>query len=267
MINKIHLIVFSKNRACQADALLQSIEKNGKQINKISALIQPTTFEHAQSYIRLCKMHPKVNIVYQKNFRSDLLKIIQENIFSNLMFATDDGLCFMEFPFCPEPDWERVASISLRLGRNSRYCHPADEHYFPPKFQATSSLLAWHWRKAQGDFRVVYSLDAHIYPRDRFLNLLEKIDFENPNQLEDRLNRFFSEDAPERMLCPEQSCYVSLPINRVNTEFANRSGLQYPVSEEELLARFLSGQRLDVKNIVSSVPNGPHQEYPLRWIQ
>jgi len=113
---------------------------------------------------------------------------------------------------------------------------------------------------------VVYSLDAHIYPRKRILELMARFDFQNPNQLEDRLNRFGAQDAPDWMLCPEQSCYVSLPINRVNSEFSNRAGLEHPVSEQDLLEKFLSGQRLDIDGIVTSQPTGPHQEYPLVWI-
>ena len=114
---------------------------------------------------------------------------------------------------------------------------------------------------------MAYSLDAHIYPRKRILEVLQRFGFSNPNQLEDRLNRFCAKDAPEWMLCPEQSCYVSLPINRVNTEFANRAGLRYPVSEEELVTKFLAGDRLDAAKIVSSQPIGPHQEYPLVWMR
>jgi hypothetical protein len=200
-------------------------------------------------------------------FSRDLLELLESAHEETIVFCTDDGLFFAPPPSLREPDWEKVAGVSLRLGRNARFCHPADEHYPIPKFQITGNLLAWRWRRARGDFRVAYSLDAHIYPRKRILEVLQRFDFSNPNQLEDRLNRFCAKDAPEWMLCPEQSCYVSLPINRVNTEFANRAGLRYPVSEEELVTKFLAGDRLDAAKIVSSQPIGPHQEYPLVWMR
>jgi hypothetical protein len=206
-------------------------------------------------------------VVWQEEtvFRKDLTNLLEAMSGEPVMFCTDDGLFFRPIPIFTEPDWNRVAALSLRLGRNSCYCHPANEHYPTPKFQRHGELLAWRWRKASGDFRVVYSLDAHIYPRKKILELLGKFEFQNPNQLEDRLNSYGAADARDWMLCPEQSCYVSLPVNRVNTEFPNRAGLKYPVSEKDLLAKFLSGQRLDIDRIVTSPPIGPHQEYPLRW--
>lgn len=201
----------------------------------------------------------------QQEFTTDLRHLLLAGTDTAVMFCTDDGLFYRSAPLLPEPNWNGVAGISLRMGRASSYSHPANESYSAPKFQKDKTVLAWRWRKAKGDFRVVYSLDAHIYPRKRILDLLSKFEFQNPNQLEDRLNKFGATDAPDWMLCPPQSCYVSLPINRVNTEFANRAGLKYPVSEEDLLVKFLSGQRLDIDRIVTSPPIGPHQEYPLAW--
>ena len=209
---------------------------------------------------------PLVTWREQADFQNDLTEILEGMSGEAVMFCTDDGIFYRPIPPLPEPDWDRVVGISLRLGRNCRYCHPANERYPIPKFQTHGELLAWPWRKARGDFRVAYSLDAHLYPSRRILDLLKKFEFVNPNQLEDRLNRFGVVDAPDWMLCPEQSGYVSLPVNRVQSEFANRAGLQFPISENELLSKFLSGKRLDIRRIVTSIPIGPHQEFPLRWV-
>jgi len=209
---------------------------------------------------------PQVTWKEQAGFQKDLTDLLEAMPGEAVMFCTDDGLFYRSIPALPQPDWDQVAGISLRLGRNCRYCHPANEDYPAPKFREQGEFLAWRWRKARGDFRVVYSLDAHVYPRKRILELFKRFDFENPNQLEDRLNRFGSRDAPDWMLCPAQSCYVSLPINRVNSEFPNRAGRHHPAPEKELLEKFLAGQTLDIEHIVNPPPIGPHQEYPLRWI-
>ena len=257
--------MFSRNRACQLDGLMRSLRQRLRDSWPVSVLWLGGNRNHARGYQILREQWPETCWKEQVEFKRDLQELLGNSSEETIMFCTDDGLFFASPPNLPEPNWQRVAAVSLRLGRNCRYSHPANEHYRTPPFRGDGNLLAWRWKQAQGDFRVVYSLDAHIYPRSRMLKLLSRFDFTNPNQLEDRLNRYFSKDAPEWMLCPEQSCYVSLPINRVNTEFANRSGLQYPVSEEALLARFLSGHRLDPQNIVHPTPSGPHQEYPLCW--
>ena len=263
---KPYVLIFSRNRACQLDGLLRSLSQESQNPWPVSVLWVSGIGDHARSYQILREQWPQIGWKEQMEFSRDLVELLEKTNEENIMFCTDDGLFFAPPPNLVEPDWEKVAAVSLRLGGNCRYCHPANEHYRTPSFQGVDSLLAWRWERAQGDFRVVYSLDAHIYPRNRILKLLTRFDFTNPNQLEDRLNRFCAKDAPQWMLCPEESCYVSLPINRVNTEFANRAGLQHPVSEEELLAEFLSGKRLDPRRIVNHPPIGPHQEYPLAWI-
>ena len=260
-------LVFSKNRACQLDALLRSLRKMVPACRQVHVLWQGNSAAHRQAYGQTRKLHPECQWIEQKEFSSDLQNILQSLRQETVMFCTDDGIFFAPVPPLPEPDWGQVAGIGLRLGRNCSYSHPADENYPLPRFHQCEALLAWQWRKAKGDFRVVYSLDAHVYPKKRILELLRRFEFFNPNQLEDRLNRFGAVDAPGWMLCPEQSCYVSLPINRVNTEFANRAGRQYPVSEEELLRQFLDGKRLDAERMVTSQPTGPHQEFPLSWRQ
>jgi len=260
-------LVFSKNRACQLDALLQSLRKMVPACREVYVLWQGSSAAHRQAYQKIQDLHPKCRWVEQKEFSTDLRNILQSLRHENMMFCTDDGIFFAPAPPLPEPDWSQLAGVSLRLGRNSSYCHPANETYSAPGFQKTGQLLAWRWQKAKGDFRVVYSLDAHLYPRRRLLELLSRFEFSNPNQLEDRMNRFGAPGAPNWMLCPEKSCYVSLPVNRVNTEFANRAGLQFPVCEEELLRLFLAGKRLDPDQIVTSQPIGPHQEFPLSWKQ
>lgn len=258
-------VVFSKNRACQLDALLRSLRQRVPACRQVHVLWRAGSDQHRQSYQKIQDLHPGCHWVEQNEFSSDLRNILSCLRQDAVMFCTDDGIFFEPAPALLKPDWGQTAGISLRLGRNSSYCHPANETYPAPGFQKIGNLLAWRWQKAKGDFRVTYSLDAHIYPRKRLMEIMARFHFQNPNQLEDRLNRFGVQDAPDWMLCPEKSCYVSLPINRVNSEFLNRAGLEHPVSEQDLLEKFLSGQRLDIDRIVTSQPVGPHQEYPLAW--
>jgi len=263
---KPRVLIFSKQRACQLEGLLQSLDLHICPAWPVSVLWKSEDRDHSRGYAMVREKWPQVVWQEETDFRKDLTNLLEAMSGEPVMFCTDDGLFFRPIPALSEPDWSQVAGLSLRLGRNSRYCHPANEHYPAPKFLGQGTLLAWQWKKARGDFRVAYSLDAHIYPRRRILELLKRFDFGNPNQLEDRLNRCGVQDAPDWIMCPEQSCYVSLPINRVNSEFPNRAGLQHPASEQELLETYLSGQRLDIRNIVTSSPIGPHQEYPLRWV-
>ena len=170
-------VIFSKNRACQLEALVRSIVQNSIQRPEISVLWKSESKSHAKGYDLAQKLWPMIEWREQVNFRHDLIGIFQERSAESVMFCTDDGLFYRKITKLPNPNWGKVASLALRLGQESCYSHPANETYRSPKFHKEKEFLAWRWRKAKGDFRVVYSLDAHIYPRKRILDLLSKFKF------------------------------------------------------------------------------------------
>lgn len=95
--------------------------------------------------------------------------------------------------------------------------------------------------------------------------MLAQLPFHNPNTLEDAGSRDPSLLGRKWMVGLLSSKYVSLPINRVNETHANRAGTAFQADPDDLARRYLAGQRINLEKTVTSVPQGPHEEYVLRF--
>lgn len=260
---EIHVIIFSRNRACQLDALLRSLRGRFRIPHQASVLWKADPGLHGRAYARIKQEYQQVNWLEEVNFRKDLLTLLRRKT-PLVMFCTDDGLFHDRVVDIPWPEnWDQVAAYSFRLGENCRYSHPADEHYQLPSRWRGAGAMVWDWTQARADFRYSFSLDAHIFPTPRIRKMLNGLPFHNPNTLEDVGSRDPSLWERKWMAGPLSSKYVSLPVNRVNETHANRAGTAFQSDPEELARRYLAGHRIDLEKTVTSVPRGPHEEYVL----
>ncbi len=62
------------------------------------------------------------------------------------------------------------------------------------------------------------------------------------------------------MACPEHSCVVNSPNNRVQDQIKNRNGDKYNYVPLDLRDEFQDGKRLSLKNINFEGIVCPHQE-------
>jgi len=262
---EVHVIIFSRNRACQLDALLRSLRSRFRIRHRVSVLWKADPGLHTQTYHHLKREYPQVGWQEEADFRKDLLNLLRQKT-PLVMFCTDDGLFHDRVLDIPWPeDWDQVAAYSFRLGENCRYSHPADEHYrLPPRWRGAGAMV-WDWTRARADFRYPFSLDAHIFPTSRIRKMLARLPFHNPNTLEDAGSRDPSLLGRKWMVGLLSSKYVSLPINRVNETHTNRAGTAFQADPDDLARRYLAGQRINLEKTVTSVPQGPHEEYVLRF--
>ena len=262
---EVHVIIFSRNRACQLDALLRSLRGRFRIPHQVSVLWKADPGLHGRTYARIKEEYLQVNWLEEVNFRKDLLTLLRRKT-PLVMFCTDDGVFHDRVLDIPWPEnWDQVAAYSFRLGENCRYSHPADEHYRLPSRWRGAGAMLWDWTQARADFRYPFSLDAHIFPTPRIRKMLSGLPFHNPNTLEDVGSRDPSLWERKWMAGPLSSKYVSLPVNRVNETHANRAGMAFQSDPEELARRYLAGHRIDLDKTVMSVPRGPHEEYVLHF--
>jgi hypothetical protein len=262
---EVHVIIFSRNRACQLDALLRSLRSRFRIPHQVSVLWKADPGLHSRSYAQIRKEYPRVSWHEEVNFRKDLLTLLRQKT-PLVMLCTDDGLFHAPVVDIPWPEsWDQVAAYSFRLGENCRYSHPANEHYrLPPRWRG-AGVMVWDWTRARADFRYPFSLDAHIFPASRIRKMLAKLPFHNPNTLEDAGSRDPSLWERKWMAGPLFSKYVSLPVNRVNETHANRAGTAFQSDPNELARRYLAGHRIDLEKTVTSLPQGPHEEYVMQF--
>jgi len=258
----VNCVVFSMDRAMQLDACLRSIERNAPYTGRITVVFRGTSERFAGAY-RLLEPGANVRLVPQSgDFRRDVVEAIDPSV-PLTVFHTDDDVFFRRPPVTPFLP-RGYAAVSLRLGENTTFCYPLDREQRLPGTAEDEHMIAWDWTAADGDFGYPLSLDGHILETRLLLQILGRIRFANPHELEESL--YVRRDlVPRRMLAFRQSCVVSIPANIVSETHANRASTDAALSPDVLNDRFLAGERIDLDGLDFTGVRGAHCEVPLAF--
>jgi hypothetical protein len=231
--SEINTIIFSKNRACQLELLLRSL-------NMPATVLYTYDPKFKAGYEKLKKMYPSVKFIKESNFKTQLTKIIDKGS-KYLMFLVDDSVMIRPFgKDCPEfakfKKNPKIICLSLilpplkkKLWLWKQYARGS------PKFKY--QLRAWGFPMAVG---------AHVFRKEDILAALETPgEIRTPNYLEIALNT----RIPNRplMLCFDEAKFVRNEANQVQTDFPTHP---FGVSVKELESRFLKVERLSLSNII-----------------
>ena len=271
----IQIIVFSYNRAMQLDTLLYSLYEHWKYPRIVVDVVYNFSNEefdtaydllkkkysdkkigfhrenrlnpdrtklkdlfHLYNLVRLYKdkklRHPKTD------FRSIVIKLIEQSKSTDVMFLTDDSMFISDIKIDDTIlDWinekPQDRQFSLRLGKG----HGA----LPARVSEKGNLCEWNMYENEGDWGYPFSVDAHIYNSRYLLKLLKTYLFYNPSYLEGnicgvvRRKKNFSEGR-----CFTDIKMLTFPINIVQSSVDNDS---LNVSVEILNQRFLKGESLE----------------------
>jgi hypothetical protein len=187
-----------------------------------------------------------------------------------IFFLVDDNIFVRDFTFreVAAALRRRPAAIgfSLRLGTNTTNCYAFDETQEVPDFeQVTPRVLEYAWPEAERDFGYPLEVSSSVYRAHELVPVLLGLRFHSPNTLESGLASVAPRLAPERprLLCFRSSVTFCNPINKVQTEYANRSSDDETYGTEELADLFDAGYRIDVEQYNGLTPSGVHHEVPL----
>lgn len=269
MNNKVG-IIFSKDRAMQLDAVLQSLRLHCRDVNKLDVTVLYTTSNqiYEKQYLKLVEEHPYVHFMKEHHFKQQLLSSIASYPF--VLFFVDDNL-FVK-PFVIEDLSESLAShtdalgYSLRLGRNTRYCYSMDRFQNLPNVRPIEKrFLKWNWTAGECDFGYPLEVSSSMYRKSDLIPLLTEANFSNPNTLESELARRAHKFAGLKncMISHETSISFCNPINKVQQVYNNRAGGNAKYSIIELSRMFEQGNRIDVEKYSGFVPRACHQEVEL----
>ena len=276
-------IAFSRDRAMQCHAMLESLAMHASGAVEVSVLYKATTSRHQRAYDQLAALHPQVTFHCEGDFETDargLLAAAGEGRHKFVMFLVDDTIFVGPWSAhvrCLLDDLPRAFGISLRLGQNTVHCYPTRIDQCPPVFDVVAEIdrdvLAWHWRGADGDFGYPLELSSSIYRTADIIEIIERKSFRNPNELEAQLAASI---VPETvawthprpcLLCFPQSVAFSVPCNRVQSTYANRAGSDPALTAETLLHHWEQGYRIDVAALAGHVPRACHEEVPLTFVR
>lgn len=268
----ISTIIFSKNRACQLDLLLRSMEENFNHVStNVRVLYTATNSEFEMGYSKLIDKFPNVIWDEEADFERDTRWAL-DRASEYVCFFVDDNIVYRPPPLTEDQtedlfaQSEHIGCLSLRLGENTYIQDPhtnqrvALQHKIE-YMQVTPDckLLVWNWKTiGYNNFGYPFSVDGHIYKTQVVQDGLD-YDFPNPNGFE---GRFVHTNIPQIMCCPELSCVVNTPLNLVGSS-NNKAGVKYGASLEELNTNFISGKTISLDTVDPSTVIGCHQEMEL----
>lgn len=245
----LEVLVFSKDRACQLDALLRSTQQFLKIDHRINVLFKASEEVYFSAYQKLMNEHPSINWIEEENFREDLLNglspAFNENRF--VMFLVDDIVFTRTYTggenlkqFTQNED---ILTISLRLGSEVSFCHPRNAETKPFDFKSGNR---WEWMKANsGYWNYPMSVDGNIFKARDILPYIDSLSFTNPNNFEATMS---SKPIQKPYMMAEKDPFlVNLALNIVQTSYNNPCG---DIEVEYLNTEYLNGERIDYEKII-----------------
>lgn len=270
--SNVAVVVFSKNRALQLDACLNSFYKaiidNDFPHIKV---IYKCDKDHRSSYEQVAYEHPYPEFIEETNFKQDLFNAV--NGYKYTLFLVDDSIFFASFCLVELIETleqnNKILGASLRLGKNTDYCYslntvqPVPFMYTVNNNDGDDNLMAYIWPDAYHDFGYAVEVSSSLYRTEDILIVLKNVQFNNPNELESALySRLFMFRFRPRLLCYEKSVACSLAMNRVqNIAKSNRWSQDEIYEPNNLLKFYEQGLRIDYEHLFGLIsPNAAHCE-------
>jgi hypothetical protein len=265
----IHIVIFSRNRACQLHALLRSIKDHlTLPWGEISVLYRFDGGDFRKGYERLqeTKVIEPVSWVRESSFRKDLMDIlVRSDRYPFLMFLVDDDIVFK-----PADDTSILEAFSAEHLFVSTRCSVQYAKGVLPGFLKSNPYREWFWNYDPDQYtgwNYPFSLDGNIYDRGHLLGLLSRVRFKAPNSLERVLheNRFDPHVLSRpKALATREAVVFSNPLNKVQTEWETWHG---NVSARECNNRFLRGFVMDPRPFYDARPGDYHHLVHPVWVR
>jgi len=255
----IDIIIFSKDRACQLDALLRSIDIKFKIAHNTKVIYTYSNEKFRAGYDILQSDKNQIEYYPEVSFKKDFLSLLQQCNNKLVSFMVDDILMTEDF------DEEFVVNeflndttvlcLSLRLGKNLNYCYALSK----PMTLPTIVNRRWNWRSCGMDWGWAMSIDGNIFRKSDFIPYIQTISFSYPCDLEGYMMQ--KPMGNQYMMCFDKSKLINIPINRV-VKHQNRI-MNSPLTADKLNDLYLNGHRININSVFGINNNSCHYEVPL----
>jgi len=257
----VNTIIFSKDRAMQLDLLLRSIKDNFIELNpsEIKVYIKASNNDYRIAYLQLTKDHPEFNYIFQKNFHSDVKQLVNEITDPFCLFLVDHSVILNDFPvfeslqYLDDPS---IHSVSLRLWTGISYCHPADRWCQTDNLDSVDgNILKFDWTRNDelADFGYPSGIHSHFYRTSFMKNIINRISFNNPNDIEGQMN-LLSKQFPPNMICFDLPKMATICNNLTQSGY-NRHNPNPKYTIENLNQLYLEGRTISTSNIYGILNN------------
>jgi hypothetical protein len=213
-------------------------------------------------------------------FRPQLLALLAAVEAEKVFFLVDDIVFTEAFDLGELSSFDgRLFIPSLRLGANLRKSYTVQREqplplFFSPVRTAArepvdaspvstanqDDLLCWAWEEGPLDWGYPLSVDGHLFSTSEIRVLADCAAFSAPNSFENALQVYAPFFTPRLGVCYRKSRMVNIPWNRVQNEVENLYG---NLHQDELLAQWARGFRIDFESLSGVQNESAHQEFPL----
>lgn len=260
MATKLSIIIFSKDRACQLDALLRSVEKQFKLDYEVHIIYSYSkgTFDAAYEGVWFLHAADNVHWIIETDFEKQVKRIIKKIKSPYTMFMVDDMVVKHEFAedeiFTTFKNNKEILGLPLRLGRDI----DADAKKKHTNIPLNSQNL-WHWKDcAIKGWNYPMSIDGTMFRTTDLREYIQGLSFEKPNSFEAAMAK--NPLQQPLLVCYDKAKTVNLAINKVQTEVRkNQCG---EISENSLNKLWLKGYRIALEPLESMEHNQRHVILP-----
>ena len=272
---KYRNLIFSKDRASQLLALLESLERHCLDITSIDTcvLYLVTTEQHERQYKQLEETHDWVKFQREKNIESDILSLLQDT--EHVTFFTDDSICIRDFRIKEVAEMLQAQQdsigFSLRLGRNITYSYPHSCSQDKVDFEEiAANILKINWTKYKCDFGYPMELSSSVYRTSEILQMLCGTNMSTLKHVENSLWQRSKQKMTNKkpyLLCYPVSRTFSNALNITAPDTGNRYSKRQDCTIEKMADNFDEGYKIDVSTFDIFTPIGCHQEVDLSWVK
>jgi len=266
----ITALVWSKDRASQLNTLLESVYLNSNNLfDNISVIYtySDNLYEQGYNILKDKWKHYSINWICEKE-ESTFKDITLETIYYGSEFIcplVDDDVFYRKFELNGQ-DIENVLNsfentvYSLRLGLNIKVSDNFTNHPVElPRYRETilPRGLIWNNLNFHNPFHYPISLDSHIFRRNWLFKSANSIEFSSPNFLEGNLGKYGNEF--KQIASPLESCVTSIPMNRVQNTFTNKTIGDY--SSDSLNSEWLNDRSINLECLMKNKCNSTHSNW------
>lgn len=268
------LIVFSKDRPMQLDALLTSLAELSDldAAGPVRVIMRASAEAFARGYALVKERHAAVDMIVEREFDRDLRAALAD--LDAVAFFVDDAIVHRRF------SWRQVlgrlgaasdaVGFSLRLGTN--ICRSISSTRPPFAWpdvtlaasgeDAAQDVLGLAWAgSAQRDLNTPLEVSSSVFRQELIMRLLRDIHICNPNTLEMTLECQKRRVEGWPLLLFRESVSYCLPINMVQSVVDNRTIHDANFSADKLAEHYLAGFRIDLESFRFYRPQATHEYF------
>lgn len=275
----INVFIPSKNRACQLDLLLRSIQNNFPDVLQPTVMYVASDDNYAEGYNRVRERHGDwVRFIPESNAAEHFYEFL-DSVNDVVGLFTDDSIFYRRVDFDEniirdvlKLNLPNVWSFNLRLGRNITVVNYVTNQPCPqPNFENFSykNVLLWKYNftdKFSSYFAFPTSFDGSFYHSQDLLNLANRENFGEMIKWEHMICNNGRQQLMGRdyMTCPLESCVVVQQINSSH-HYGHYTNHTFHRSLEGLNKAFVSGKEIDLDSMDFSNVNCCHGEIKFEY--